>query len=77
MDTNVMSKRKSAMKYGAGAVAGLASTFALAAPDGAAIATQIAATDTVVDSAGGAMIAVFVGIMIFSVIIGMIARKGK
>lgn len=64
-------------KFGAGAVGIGASAFAMAAPDGAAIAEQISATDAVVDSSGGAMIAVFVGIMIFSIIIGMIARKGK
>lgn len=66
-----------AKKFGAGAVGAGASAFAVAAPDAAAIAEQIGATDAVVDSAGGAMIAVFVGIMIFAIIVGMIARKGK
>jgi len=64
-------------KFGAGVVAATGTTLAMAAPDAEAIALQIGATDAVVDSSGGAMIAVFVGIMIFSIIIGMIARKGK
>lgn len=66
-----------AKKFGAGAVGVGASAMALAAPDGAAIATEIGATSAVVDSVGGGMITVFIGLMVFSVIIGMVLRKGK
>lgn len=66
----------------AGVVVAAAATFgvvvpAMAAPDGAAIATEIGATSAVVDSVGGGMITVFIGLMVFSVIIGMVLRKGK
>lgn len=77
MKRNVYEIHECSQKFGAGAVGAGASAFAVAAPDAAAIADQIGATDAVVDSAGGAMIAVFVGIMIFAIIVGMIARKGK
>lgn len=66
-----------AKKFGAGAVGFGASAMALAAPDGAAIATEIGATSAIVDSVGGGMITVFIGLMVFSVIIGMVLRKGK
>lgn len=55
----------------------LGTTYALAAPDGAAIATEIDGISAVVDQAGSSMITVFVGMMVFAVIIGMIMRKGK
>lgn len=64
-------------KFGAGVVAATGTTLAMAAPDGAAIATEIGATSAVVDSVGGGMITVFIGLMVFSVIIGMVLRKGK
>ena len=60
------------------AVTGLfAAPFAMAAPDSAAIVTAIGGVETTVDAIGSSMVTVFVGLMVFGIIIGMIARKGK
>lgn len=72
-----MKHMNAAKKFGAGVVGLAGSTYALAAPDGAAIATEIDGISAIVDQAGGSMVTVFVGLMVFAVIIGMIARKGK
>lgn len=61
----------------AGAVGVFAAPFAMAAPDSAAIVTAITGVETTVNSVGSAMVTVFVGLMVFGIIIGMIARKGK
>lgn len=80
MDKNVVveSRGKVALKRAGvlGLGAGLTS-MAMAAPDAAAITAAIADTGTTVDATGGAMVTLFIGLMVFGVIIGMIARKGK
>lgn len=60
-----------------GALGVLGAPFAMAAPDTAAIVTAVGGAETTVDAVGAAMITVFVAMMVFGVIIGMIARKGK
>ena len=64
-------------KFGAGAVGVGASALAVAAPDPATITSGIESATPVVDAAGGSMISVFIGLMVFSIIIGMLLRKGK
>ena len=66
-----------AKKFGAGAAAAVGTTMAMAAPDTAAITAAINGDETTIDATGGAMITVFIGLMVFAIIIGMIARKGK
>lgn len=64
-------------KFGAGFAAATGTTLAMAAPDSAAIVTAIKGVETTIDTVGGSMVTVFVGLMVFAIIIGMIARKGK
>lgn len=64
-------------KFGAGAGAAVGTTMAMAAPDTGEITAAIKGVETTIDATGGAMITVFVGLMVFAIIIGMIARKGK
>lgn len=64
-------------KFGAGAGAAVGTTMAMAAPDSASIVTAIEGVETTIDAVGGSMVTVFVGLMVFAIIIGMIARKGK
>lgn len=66
-----------AKKFGAGAAALAGSTYALAAPDATEIAASIDGVGATIDTVGGSMVTVFVGMMVFGVIIGMIMRKGK
>ena len=66
-----------AKKFGAGFAAATGTTLAMAAPDTAAIVTAIKGVETTIDTVGGSMVTVFVGLMVFAIIIGMIARKGK
>lgn len=65
---------KRAAVFGLGA---LGAPFAMAAPDSAAIVTAIGGVETTIDAVGSGMVTVFVGLMVFGIIIGMIARKGK
>lgn len=60
-----------------GAVGVLGAPFAMAAPDTAEIVTAIGGVETTIDAIGAGMVTVFVGLMVFGIIIGMIARKGK
>lgn len=60
-----------------GVVGALGAPFAMAAPDSAAIVTAIGGVETTIDAVGSGMVTVFVGLMVFGIIIGMIARKGK
>lgn len=55
----------------------LFSTFAMAMPDGAKIATEINKANAPVDSAGTAFIAVALTAAAFAIVIGMIWRKGR
>lgn len=72
-----MKYMNAAKKFGAGAVGAVGSTYALAAPDADSITTAINEVGTTIDTVGGAMITLFIGMMVFAVIIGMVARKGK
>lgn len=80
MNENVVveSRGKTALKRAG--VLGLGASLtsmAMAAPDAAAITAGIEGAGTTVDATGGSMITLFIGLMVFSVIIGMILRKGK
>ena len=76
-----MKYRNAVKKFGSKVAVGSAAlgtgVVAMAAPDATAISTEIGSISDIVDAAGGAMVTVFVGLMVFAVIIGMIARKGK
>lgn len=80
MEQNVVveSRGKVALKRAGvlGLGAGLTS-MAMAAPDSAAIVTAISGVETTIDAVGSGMVTVFVGMMVFGIIIGMIARKGR
>lgn len=52
-------------------------TIAMAAPDTAELVAAIGGVETTIDAVGGGMVTIFVGLMVFGIIIGMIARKGK
>lgn len=65
-------KRASAFGLGTGLT-----SMAMAAPDATAIVTAIDGVGTTIDAVGGSMVTIFIGLMVFAVIIGMIARKGK
>ena len=75
----VVEKRgKVGLKRSAVAALGvLGAPFAMAAPDSAAIVTAITGVESTIDAVGSGMVTVFVGLMVFGIIIGMIARKGK
>lgn len=78
--TVVENKRTNRSKLGVAAVGALGvlgAPFAMAAPDSAAIVTAISGVETTIDAVGSGMVTVFVGLMVFGIIIGMIARKGK
>lgn len=78
--TVVENKRANRSKLAAvtGLFAGLfAAPFAMAAPDSAAIVTAIGGVESTIDAVGSGMVTVFVGLMVFGIIISMIARKGK
>ncbi|AXH73442.1 MAG: coat protein B [Inoviridae sp.] len=80
MEKNVVveSRGKVALKRaGVFGLAGGLTSFAMAAPDAAAITEAISGVETTIDATGGAMVTLFIGLMVFGVIIGMIARKGK
>lgn len=65
---------KRAAALGAGV---LGAPFAMAAPDTESIVSAIGGVETTIDAVGSGMVTVFVGMMVFGIIIGMIARKGK
>lgn len=78
--TVVENKRanRSKLASAGAAVTGLfAAPFAMAAPDSAAIVTAIGGVEKTIDAVGSGMVTVFVGLMVFGIIISMIARKGK
>lgn len=80
MKTEKQSKiltRANVSKYGIGAVASVAAGSALAIPDASAISQKIGEGETIVDTVGGSIITVVVGMMVFGLIVGMIFRKGK
>ena len=80
MEQNVVveSRGKVALKRAGvlGLGAGLTS-MAMAAPDTESIVSAIGGVETTIDAVGSGMVTVFVGMMVFGIIIGMIARKGR
>lgn len=80
MEKNVVVESRGKVALKRAGVFGLGASltsFAMAAPDTAAITTAITGAETTVDAIGSGMVTVFVGLMVFGIIIGMIARKGK
>lgn len=80
MEKNVVVESRGKVALKRAGVFGLGASltsFAMAAPDSAAIVTAIEGVETTIDTVGGSMVTVFVGLMVFAIIIGMIARKGK
>ncbi|AXH75593.1 MAG: hypothetical protein [Inoviridae sp.] len=74
---NKRAKRSKLAAAAVGVVGVLGAPFAMAAPDSAAIVTAISGVETTIDAVGSGMVTVFVGLMVFGIIISMIARKGK
>lgn len=74
---NKRANRSKLAAAGAAVTGFFAAPFAMAAPDSAAIVTAISDVETTIDAVGSGMVTVFVGLMVFGIIIGMIARKGK
>lgn len=70
-------KRSKLAAAGAGVVGVMSAPFAMAAPDTESIVSAIGGVETTIDAVGSGMITVFVGMMVFGIIIGMIARKGR
>lgn len=74
---NKRANRSKLAAAGAAVTGFFAAPFAMAAPDSAAIVTAITGVEDTIDAVGSGMVTVFVGLMVFGIIIGMIARKGK
>lgn len=74
---NKRANRSKLAATGAAVTGFFAAPFAMAAPDSEAIVTAISGVETTIDAVGSGMVTVFVGLMVFGIIIGMIARKGK
>ena len=74
---NKRANRSKLAATGAAVTGFFAAPFAMAAPDTESTVTAISGVETTIDAVGSGMVTVFVGLMVFGIIIGMIARKGK
>ena len=72
-----MDKKTIRQRVSHGLAGATATTSAFALPTADMITKPITDTSALVDSTGGALITVIVGMVAFGLIIGMLMRKGK